>query len=95
MPELQSPDTIAHLLVTSVGSPVRLFLVDETARIPITPYRDRTGVETTTVLLSSFNAVIKRADVDFYDRRLATSTTTTLPSPPGWHIYHRTATGFI
>ena len=64
MPELQSPDTIAHLLATNVGSPARFFLVDETARIPITPYRDRSGVETTTVPLSSFDAVIERADID-------------------------------
>lgn len=64
MPEVQSPDTIAHMLVTNVGSPARFFLVDETARIPITPYRDRTGVETTTVPLSSFDAVIERADID-------------------------------
>jgi hypothetical protein len=64
MPEVQSPDTIAHLLATNVGSPARFFLVDETATIPITPYRDRAGVETTTVPLSSFDAVIERADVD-------------------------------
>ena len=64
MPELQSPDTIAHLLATNVGSPARFFLVDETATILVTPYRDRTGVETTTVPLSSFDAVIERADID-------------------------------
>jgi hypothetical protein len=64
MPEVQSPDTIAHLLTTNVGSPARFFLLDETVTIPITPYRDRTGVETTTVPLSSFDAVIKRADID-------------------------------
>jgi len=64
MSGLQSPDTIAHLLATSVGSPARFFLVDETATIPVTPYRDRTGVETTTVPLSSFDAVIERADID-------------------------------
>jgi hypothetical protein len=64
MSELQSSDVIAHLLATNVGSPVRFFLVDETATVPTTPYRDRSGVETTTVPLSSFDAVVERADVD-------------------------------
>jgi hypothetical protein len=39
-------------------------LVDEEATIPVSPYRDRHGVETASVPFSSFDAVIERADVD-------------------------------
>lgn len=67
---MQSPDTIAHLLTTNVESPARFSLVDETATIPVTPYRERAGVETTTVPVSSFDAVIERAAVDDGGRSL-------------------------
>lgn len=64
MTDRHPPDKIAHLLVTHVGSPVRIFLVDEEATIPTTPYRNRTGVETDTIPLSSLDAVIEQADIE-------------------------------
>jgi len=64
MSVIQSPELIAHRLVTNVGSAARFALTDATATIPTTPYRAWTGVETTTVPLASFEAVIERVHID-------------------------------
>ncbi|WP_199174872.1 hypothetical protein [Halegenticoccus soli] len=63
MTDSQRPDEIAHRLVTNVGSPVRVYLDDGQATIPVEPCR---GVSpaTTTVPLEYFDAVIENALIE-------------------------------
>lgn len=63
MTDNQRPDEIAHQLVTNVDSPVRIYLEDSTATIPLEPCRGTTP-STTTVPLEYFDAVIEQASIE-------------------------------
>jgi hypothetical protein len=63
MTTTQRPDEIAHHLVTNVGSPVRVYLEDGRATIPVEPCRGGSP-PTTTVPLEYFDAVIESAMIE-------------------------------
>lgn len=59
----QPPDLIAHILVTNVGEPVRVYLEGGVATIPVEPYRGDSKVQTETVPVAAFDAVIRDAAI--------------------------------
>ncbi len=63
MAELQRADEIAHRLVTNVDSPVRVYLEDATATIPVEPCRGGTPT-TERVPLEYFDALIEQAAIE-------------------------------
>lgn len=63
MTSIQKPDEIAHYLVTNVGSPVRVYLENGQATIPVEPCRGGSP-PTTTVPLEYFDAVIENAMIE-------------------------------
>lgn len=63
MAEVQRADEIAHRLVTNVGSPVRIYLDDATATIPVEPCRGGTPA-TETVSLEYFEALVEQAAIE-------------------------------
>jgi hypothetical protein len=75
--DTHSPDRIAHLLVTNVGSPVRVVLEDGRATIPTEPCRGGSPA-TTTVSVTHVDALVERAAIE--DRGLS------LFCPDGLHL---------
>ncbi|WP_138007571.1 hypothetical protein [Halalkalirubrum salinum] len=63
MTETQTPDTIAHLLVTNVDELVRIHLEDGQLTIPTEPCRGGTPA-TTTVSVDYFDAIVERAAIE-------------------------------
>lgn len=63
MTAIQTPDTIAHLLVTNLDEPVRIYLEDGQLTIPTEPCRGGSP-ETTTVSIDSFDAIVERAAIE-------------------------------